>query len=275
MARASRMLSAHLLGTDVELDDLPNDEVSPNFADRVPHSGPALMLALEKPNAVSDLLELVGPCNPELWAHTPNCLRARFGKSREELGVRCSLQESTVALEIEFLLACSGPSRKNSQLHNHHHHQPGKQPGSKDASKSANVDLEQLLAFLFPAHLQHPNSAGRLFVFGLYGPLDAKTRLRSGEKGLHVVTDQELTTMSRRMEREDILSVYRMCSLAQDEEEQVLAQVDQLMKSFPPYTPRDVQTLFKGLARGDSGNLSFHAMQTYVWSTVYNYSVAL
>lgn len=228
------------------------------------------MLALEKPNAVSDLLELVGPSNPELWPQAPNCLRAHFGQNKQELGVRCSLQESTVALEVEFLLACSGPSRegrKHSQLQQHlnrHHYQTGKSPGPKGASKSASVDLEQLLAFLFPAHLQHPNSAGRLFVFGLYGPLDAKARLRSGEKGLHIVTDQELTTMSRRMEREDILSVYRMCSLAQDEEEQVLAQVDQLLKSFPQYTPRDVQALFKGLAREDNGDLSFHAMQTYV-----------
>lgn len=217
------------------------------------------MLALEKPNAVSDLLELVGSSsNPELWP--PSSLRARFGKNPQALGVRCSLHESTVALEIEFLLACSGPNRKQSQLN---HHQPGK-PGSKNASKSADVDLEQLLAFLFPAHLQHPSSAGRLFVFGLYGPLDAKARLRSGEKGMHVVTDQELTTMSRRMEREDILSVYRMCSLAQDEEEHVLAQVDQLLKSFPQYTPRDIRTLFTGLTatHEDTGDLSFHAMQT-------------
>lgn len=235
------------------------------------------MLTVEKPNAVADLLELVGPPNSELWhSSAPSSLRARFGKSSEALGVRCSQQESTVALEIEFLLACSGPSRENRvsvQAAGSSHVASGK----NKAKKSADVDLEQLLDFLFPRHVQHPNSAGRLFVFGLYGPLDAKARLRSGEKGLHVVTDLELTAMSKRMEREDILSVYKMCSLSQDEEEEVLMQVDQRLKSFPQYTPRDIRTLFQSLqARGDAGLdadnaghhstrvLSFHEMQACV-----------
>lgn len=235
-------------------------------------SGPVLMLAVEKPNAVADLLELVGPANPELWSSTaPNCLRARFGKSSEALGVRCSLQESTVALEIEFLLACSGASRESR----HGTSSSGSSSKTAKSKKCADVDLEQLLDFLFPRHLQHPNSAGRLFVFGLYGPLDAKARLRSGEKGLHIVTDLELTTMSKRMEREDILSVYKMCSLSQEEEEEVLMQVDQVMKSFPQYTPHDIRALFQslqstkresGVAGDDSAHvLSFHEMQACVY----------
>ncbi|TYZ65725.1 hypothetical protein PybrP1_006273 [[Pythium] brassicae (nom. inval.)] len=242
--------------------------------------GPVLMLAVEKPNAVADLLELVGPANPELWnSSAPDCLRARFGKSSTALGVRCSLQESTVALEIEFLLACSGPSREGRlSLHGAGGiHSASSSSKAVKSGRSAEVDLEQLLDFLFPRHLQHPNSAGRLFVFGLYGPLDAKARLRSGEKGLHVVTDLELTTMSKRMEREDILSVYKMCSLSQEEEEAVLMQVDQLMKSFPQYTPRDIRALFQSLlsradAELDADNvghhgtrvLSFHEMQAAI-----------
>lgn len=219
------------------------------------------MLAVEKPNAVLELLELVGSCNPDLWTTAPNTFRARFGKTQEELGVRCSLQEATVAKEIEFLLAHSGTKREKSHGSNSH----AKRTASVASTKSADVDLDQLLDFLFPPHLQHPNSAGRLFVFGLYGPLDGKARLRSGEKGLHIVTDLELTTMSKRMEREDILNVYKMCSLSQDDEEQVLRQVDQLMKSFPPYTPRDITALFRHAERSDvSGRLRFHRMQACV-----------
>lgn len=126
------------------------------------------------------------------------------------------------------------------------------------------MGLDQLLDFLFPKHLQHPNSAGRLFVFGLYGPLDAHSRLRSGESGLHVVTDRELTTMSARMEREDILAVYGMCSLSQEEEEEVVRQVDHLLKRFPQYTPRDIETLFAPLSRDSDGLMSFHDMQRAV-----------
>ncbi|KAG7398618.1 hypothetical protein PHYBOEH_010773 [Phytophthora boehmeriae] len=126
------------------------------------------------------------------------------------------------------------------------------------------MGLEQLLNFLFPKHLQHPNSAGRLFVFGLYGPLDAHSRLRSGEKGLHVVTDRELTTMSSRMEREDILAVYGMCSLSQEEEEEVVRQVDRLLKQYPQYTPRDIEALFSPLLRDADGKMNFHDMQRVV-----------
>lgn len=125
------------------------------------------------------------------------------------------------------------------------------------------MHLDQLLGFVFPPHQQHPNSAGRLFVFALYGPLDAKSRLHSGEKGLHVVTDGELATMSKRMEREDILAVYGMCSLSQEEEEEIVCQVDQMLKSFPQYTPRDITALFASLPRDADGCMSFHDMQ---WS---------
>lgn len=253
-----------------------------------------LVLAVVKANAVSDLLELVGPADPDLWtasatATASQCLRARFGKSRQALGVRCSRQEATVALELEFLLACAAPGREHrvAQSHNDAHGKSASAGASAAVpashSKSADVDLRQLLDFLFPRHVQHPNSAGRLFVFGLYGPLDANARLRSGEKGLHVVTDRELATMSARMEREDILRVYRMCSLSQTEEEEVLAQVDAMLKSFPQYTPRDITALFRDLpsvsasctssssmslssSSTDARVLSFHAMQECVSS---------
>uniref|UniRef100_K3W8E2 Nucleoside diphosphate kinase-like domain-containing protein n=1 Tax=Globisporangium ultimum (strain ATCC 200006 / CBS 805.95 / DAOM BR144) TaxID=431595 RepID=K3W8E2_GLOUD len=221
-------------------------------------SGPALMLAMNKPNAVKELQDLVGPWNPELWSSAPATLRARFGKNQHEVGVRCSGDASTVAQEIEFLLARSGGS---GAAHRESHRSSA---SNTNKTRTADVDVDQLLAFLFPSHLQHPNSAGRLFVFGLYGPLDGNARLRSGEQGRHVVTDLELTTMSHRMEREDILSVYRMASLSQHHEEEVLRQVDQMLKGFPQYTPRDVMALFQSLKRSADGRLGFHDMQATI-----------
>ncbi|KAG7384840.1 hypothetical protein PHYPSEUDO_002155 [Phytophthora pseudosyringae] len=231
------------------------------MAERAIHalvSGPALVLGVEKPNAVAELLQLVGPADPAAWAESASsCLRARFAKEApRKLGLRCSSQEVTAAHELAFLLAHSGTKVHANNVHAAVTPLP--------SGGSAAMGLDQLLSFLFPQHLQHPKSAGRLFVFGLYGPLDARSRLRSGEKGLHVVTDRELTTMSTRMEREDILAVYSMCSLSQEEEEEVVRQVDHLLKRFPQYTPRDIEALFAPLPRDSDGNMSFHDMQRAV-----------
>ncbi|DBA00207.1 TPA: hypothetical protein N0F65_007832 [Lagenidium giganteum] len=218
--------------------------------------GPVLVMLLEKGNAVRDLIDLVGPANPGSWASATHSstLRARYGKSRDQLAVRCSQQELTAMHEFDFLLACSGNNRENRFYKD-------KDKPSALQSKTAQVRLEDLMNFLFPPHMQHSNSVGRLFVFALYGPLDHKARLRSGEKGLHVVTDQELNTMSTRIEREDILAVYRLCSLTQEEEEEVIRQVDRHLKSFPRYTKRDIEALFQPLPRDAQGCMSFHDMQ--------------
>ncbi|KAF1314367.1 hypothetical protein FI667_g16727, partial [Globisporangium splendens] len=176
--------------------------------------------------------------------------------AKHEVGLRCSGDASTVTQEIEFLLARSGVSRA-AQRESH-------RSTASAAGKKRAADVDQLLAFLFPPHLQHPNSAGRLFVFGLYEPLDGKARLHSGDQSHHVVIDLELTTMSHRMEREDILSVYHMASLSQHHEEEVLRQVDQMLKRFPQYTPRDVTTLFQSLKRNGDGRLCFHDMQAAI-----------
>lgn len=217
------------------------------------------MLGVEKVHAIADLQQLVGPIAPDMEWHAGASstdaslsLRSRFGKNSRQVGLRCSQQQSTVQSELAFLLARAGSGPKtrvaNSQAR-------------RATAASAAIGLDQLLSFLFPPHQQHADSAGRLFVFALYGPLDAKSRLHSGEKGRHVVTDGELATMSRRMEREDILAVYRMCSLSQEDEEQVVSQVDHVLKNFPQYTPRDITAMFESLPRDADGKLSFHDMQ--------------
>lgn len=53
---------------------------------------------------------------------------------------------------------------------------------------SSKVSAEELLRFVFPEALQHPQSSGRLIVFALYGPLkDGK--LRAGQHAQHVVSE--------------------------------------------------------------------------------------
>ncbi|ETV90170.1 hypothetical protein, variant 1 [Aphanomyces invadans] len=217
-------------------------------------SGPIVVLLLEKQNAVKAMLDLVGPQNPAQWASNPTCLRATFAQDGKHVGVRSSRFPYNVSDEVAFLFAHSGANA-------------GKQAdgdlAADDAGK-AMVHLDALMSFLFPPNIQHPNSTGRLFVFSLYGPLDAKSRLRSGEKGLHVVTDIELNTMCASIEREDILSVYGMIGLSQDEEEQVLRQADKYMKHLPRHTRSDIEELFRLVPRSNDGAMSFHAMQTRI-----------
>ncbi|KAJ0396169.1 hypothetical protein P43SY_006212 [Pythium insidiosum] len=220
--------------------------------------GPVLMIAVQRVQAVAELRELVGPAASELWGTAPASLRGRLAKDAVQIGVRCSRDELTPPQEIAFLLQRTHPARHTPRA-------ASVAAGvSATAAKSPAVELARLLEFLFPAHVQHSNSTGRLFVFGLYGPLDANAQLRAGEKGLHVVTDRELDTMSSRMEREDLLAVYRMCSLSQHEEEEVLRTVDQTLKTFPRHSRRDVEALFEALPRDPRGRLSFHDMQAAI-----------
>lgn len=69
------------------------------------------------------------------------------------------------------------------------------------------VDVEELLAFIFPKSLQHPLSTGRLYAFGMYGPLDSNAQLRAGHHGQRVVSPWEIDTMCLQFEKEDILQV--------------------------------------------------------------------
>ncbi len=70
------------------------------------------------------------------------------------------------------------------------------------------MDLDALIRFLFPPNLQHPLVAGRLIVYGLYGPLDDQMGLRTGPLKRNQVSDWQLDLMCEQVEREDILSIY-------------------------------------------------------------------
>lgn len=82
--------------------------------------------------------------------------------------------------------------------------------GTDTRKQDGKVDVKELLEFVFPTALQHPLSTGRLYAFGMYGPLDENTKLRAGHNGKRVVSAWEIDTMCLQFEREDILQVWRL-----------------------------------------------------------------
>lgn len=115
--------------------------------------------------------------------------------------------------------------------------------------------LDDLLNFVFPASKQHPMTAGRLFSFGLYGPLDSNGNLRSGFNGNRTVAEYELEEMCIQMEKEDILQIYLhkpddMGLLSTLEQEAITSQADAHLKKargkamLPQFSKEDLIDLF-------------------------------
>lgn len=134
------------------------------------------------------------------------------------------------------------------------------------------VDLESLISFLFPKGIQHPLVAGRLFVYGLCGPLDGDNKLKTGFKGSRVVLDYELEAMCLQIEKEDLVSIYLhnqrdLGLLSSKEQEMIIGQADGHLKkakgkaSLPILSKQDIYELFRDLPRDSNGLLSFHDMQ--------------
>ena len=133
------------------------------------------------------------------------------------------------------------------------------------ASKfTTSVKMKMLLKFLFPPGQQHPRSSGRLFVFGLYGPLDERGKLRGGKFGTHTVSEPELKCMVDEIYREDILSIYiKEKNITTAQKEEILARASPNVKEHLTrnFTKQEVKDLFAALPRDDVGGLSFHALQ--------------
>ncbi|KAG5192673.1 putative aspartyl protease family A01A [Tribonema minus] len=132
-------------------------------------------------------------------------------------------------------------------------------------AKAARVFLDDLLKFIFPVHLQHPLSSGRLIVFGYYGP-PVNGQLHSGQRGEHVVGDWELDSMCTTIDREDVLQVYvsddrPLCELLAAQQEEIIAQST---VTFPQITREQVIALFEGVPRGTDNAFSFHDVQKVV-----------
>lgn len=152
------------------------------------------------------------------------------------------------------------------------------------------VDINQLLSFLFPPELQHPLTAGRLYLFGNCGPLDENGQvnisllrlllilmfiyqLRTGYKGNRILLDYELEEQCVQYEREDIIRIYQQPGsggiglLTSAEQEAIIAQADGHLKKakgkamLPRLTKQDVIDIFEDLPRDANGCFSFHEAQ--------------
>eukprot|EP00931_Biecheleriopsis_adriatica_P093616 TRINITY_DN67340_c0_g1_i1.p1 TRINITY_DN67340_c0_g1~~TRINITY_DN67340_c0_g1_i1.p1 ORF type:complete len:373 (+),score=80.09 TRINITY_DN67340_c0_g1_i1:99-1121(+) len=84
-------------------------------------------------------------------------------------------------------------------------------PASKDirSTMSRWVNQAQLMLFVFPSTLEHPESTGRLELFARYGPVDADGKLRGGIAGSHVHTDLEIRHMIHHEVREMLFALFK------------------------------------------------------------------
>jgi len=124
-------------------------------------------------------------------------------------------------------------------------------------TKAFRVSLEEILEFVFPNTLQHPMSAARLVIYGMYGPLENGT-LRSGRLGRHVLSNWEIDSMCGQIDREDILNIYlhknqTFYTLSRSEQDALINQADTAFKCgkghamLPQPTKDEVVNLFSVL----------------------------
>lgn len=117
------------------------------------------------------------------------------------------------------------------------------------------VRLEDIIDFIFPSILQHPLTAGRLFAYGMYGPLAEDKTLRTGPRGSHQISVWELDEMCFQIEREDLISIYLhkqtdLGLLSTEEQESLISQADSHLKKakgramLPQITKDDIEKLF-------------------------------
>lgn len=148
-----------------------------------------------------------------------------------------------------------------------------KSTGSYIKDNKFQVDINQLLGFLFPPELQHPLTAGRLYLFGDCGPLDENGQLRTGYKGNRILLDYELEEQCVQYEREDIIRIYQQPGsggiglLTFAEQEAIIAQADGHLKKakgkamLPRLSKQDIIDIFEDLPRDSNGCFSFHEGQ--------------
>lgn len=145
---------------------------------------------------------------------------------------------------------------------------------SEKPKEKIEVDLEELLTFIFPDDLQHPLAAARLFIYCECGPL-IDNQLRSGIGRSHVLAVWELDSMCINAEREDVIKIFLHRArdygmLSSIEHEAIVQQADGHLKKakgksmLPVLTKDDVIDLLKDCKRDEFGNLNFHEIQKVV-----------
>jgi hypothetical protein len=136
-------------------------------------------------------------------------------------------------------------------------------PAGASSSKQYLVDMDGLGDFVFPVGQQHPDSTGRLLLFALYGPLTPSGQLTGGKRGGRGLTEPELTSMIRNLEREDLLAVYTGGSVFGDVEG-VLVDVSAPTRGYPRMSREQVNGMLADLPRDSRGRCSFHDIQKRV-----------
>jgi hypothetical protein len=137
------------------------------------------------------------------------------------------------------------------------------------------VDVEDIIAFVFPEELQHPLATARFFVYGDYGPLDDMGNLRSGPGGKHVLAVWELDNMCTQVEREDVVKIFLHRSrdlglLSSKEQEAIIGQADGHLKRakgkamLPVITPDDIRDILSEVSKDARGLMSFHEVQLVI-----------
>lgn len=137
------------------------------------------------------------------------------------------------------------------------------------------VDIEDLIKFIFPKHIQHPLSLPRLYAYAYYGPLDTEGNLRSGPRNSHTLYEYELENMCLQFDREDIIMIFcekphQAYELSTEQQNTIWNQADARLKSakgkamMPVLTELDIRNVLKDVPRNNQGYLSFHEIQKTV-----------
>eukprot|EP00941_MAST-03F_sp_MAST-3F-sp1_P004336 g4336.t1 len=132
---------------------------------------------------------------------------------------------------------------------------------------TTSVVLKTLMQYLFPPKQQHPSSTGRLFVFGMYGPLDKQGYIRGGKFGTHRVSESELKTMVSEIFKEDITSIYTDdINMTMAQRNEIVAKASPMIKDCLSrnFTKTEILQMCKDLPRDDAGGLSFHDLQAMI-----------
>ena len=132
--------------------------------------------------------------------------------------------------------------------------------------KTAFVPEGPLFDFVFPAHVQHPKSAARLFAVGMFGPLDEDSGLlRGGVGGRRVLSDYELHALLDELADEDALAVCvpreHARGLQPEQKAEVLRSVRDIVPELPRVSPSQVSALLRGVPRDAQGRLAFASLQ--------------
>jgi hypothetical protein len=224
--------------------------------------GPILALQLELPDAAKrrtdawrEWCKLLGPDSPADWPRLPKTLRGMYGADLPRLVALAPVHKADAAREVVFFWGEGGPAASDAS----------DAGGDSGSLRSSAVDMSALESFCFPPGEQYPLSAGRLFVFGRYGPLAADGHLRSGIRGEHVVSHTELKVMVEELTREDLLQVYvgNAC-LQRDEQDEVIKAADSKQKAAFRYSREELRALFAHLPRTEGGRVAFSSLQDVI-----------